>query len=216
MKVGSVTDFSSRLSRGEARRNAIMEAARDIFLERGFGAATVEEIVRRAGGSRATLYEHFSNKEGLFAAIIARVCDSIVEPLVAQNDTPRDFEDMLHVIGHRYLQALMNPVGLALYRLVVGESTRFPELGRKVYAAGPETAARELAAYFRREASRSDLSIADADLAARHFLELVKGDLHSRALLGVETEPPLEAIDACVRQAVRTFLYGIRSIWRAH
>ncbi len=216
MKSASVTDISARPSRGEARRAAIMDAARDVFLERGFGAATVEEIVRRAGGSRATLYEQFGNKEGLFAAIISGVCDSIVEPLVAQTDMPRDVETMLHAIGHRYLQALMNPVGLALYRLVVGEGTRFPELGRKVYAAGPETAARELAGYFRREATRNDLSIADPDLAARHFLELVKGDLHARALLGVEAEPSPEAIDACVRQGVRTFLYGIRSIWRAN
>jgi TetR/AcrR family transcriptional regulator, mexJK operon transcriptional repressor len=110
----------------------------------------------------------------------------------------------------------MSPHGLGLYRLVVGESGRFPELGRQVYAAGPKPAVRELAAFFRREATRSDLSIADPELAAAHFLELVKGDLHTRALFNVDAAPPSEQeMDACVRDAVHTFLYGIRSIWRA-
>jgi AcrR family transcriptional regulator len=174
----------------------------------------VDEIVRRAGGSRATLYEQFGSKEGLFAAIIAKVCATVVEPIAHQTDGLGDLEATLNVIGRRFLQALMNPVGIALYRLVVSEGGRFPELGRLVFQAGPETAARELAAYFRREAVRNDLSIGDPDLAARHFLELVKGDLHSRVLLGVESAPPQAEMDQCVRQAVRTFLYGVRSIWR--
>ena len=210
------------LSRGEARRTAILAAAREVFLEHGYGAATLDEIIRRAGGSRATIYEQFGSKEGLFGAIIAQVCAGIVAPLIepAQpgGDFPQrsgDFESTLYAIGRRYLDALMNPQGVALYRLVVGESGRFPELGRQVYAAGPAAAARELAAYLRREATRSDLSLADPDLAARHFLELVKGDLHARALFNVGAPPSDAEIAACVREGVRTFLHGIRSIWRA-
>jgi AcrR family transcriptional regulator len=214
MQTAQVTQLSAKPSRGEARRAALMNAAREVFLERGFGAATVEEIIRRAGGSRATLYEQFGSKEALFAAIIAKVCKTVVEPIVTQSDGG-DLETTLNVIGRRFLQALMNPIGLGLYRLVVAEGGRFPELGKQVFEAGPETAARELAAYFRREAVRNDLSIADPDLAARHFLELVKGDLHSRALLGVDSAPSQAEIDKCVRHAVRTFLYGVRSIWRA-
>jgi hypothetical protein len=87
-------------------------------------------------------------------------------------------------------------------------------LGRQVYAAGPQAAARELAAYLRRESTRNNLSLADPDLAARHFLELVKGDLHARALFNVDTAPSEAEIATCVREGVRTFLHGIRSIWR--
>ena len=203
-----------RASRGEARRAAILAAARDVFLEHGYGAATLDEIIRRAGGSRATIYEHFGSKEGLFGAIIAQVCAGIVAPLMAPPGHGADFEETLYAIGRRYLHALLEPPGLALYRLVVGESGRFPELGRQVYAAGPAAAAQELAAYLRREATRSDLSLADPDLAARHFLELVKGDLHARALFNAGVPSDAE-ISACVREGVRTFLHGIRSIWRS-
>lgn len=200
-------------SRGETRRAAILAAARDVFLEYGYGAATLDEIIRRAGGSRATLYGHFGGKDGLFAAIIARLCEEIVAPL----DRPApeaDFESTLGTIGRHYLETLLSPEGLALYRLVASESARFPELGQRVYAAGPQAAARGLAAYLRREATRNDLSLADPDLAARHFLELVKGDLHARALFNAGT-PSKAEINACVREGVRTFLHGIKSIWRA-
>jgi AcrR family transcriptional regulator len=203
-----------RSTRGEARRAGILGAARDVFLERGFEGATLDEIVRRAGGSRTTIYEQFGSKEGLFAAIIAKVCEEVVAPLQIAEDGA-DLEETLYRTGRRFLDVIMNPYGLGLYRLVVGASGRFPELGKRVYAAGPKAAVRELAAYFRREATRSDLSISDPDLAAAHFLELVKGDLHTRALFSVDAAPPGEAeIDACVRDAVHTFLYGIRSIWR--
>lgn len=201
------------LSRGEARRAAILAAAREVFLERGFEAATLDEIIRRAGGSRATVYAQFGGKEGLFGAIIAKVCADIVAPLIHVRQE-ENFEATLYAIGRRYLEALLNPTGLALYRLAAGESGRFPELGRQVYAAGPATAARELAAYLRRESTRSDLSLADPDLAARHFLELVKGDLHTRALFNVDAAPSESEIATCVREGVRTFLQGIRSIWR--
>lgn len=95
----------------------------------------------------------------------------------------------------------------------VGKSARLPELGRRAYAAGPQGAARELAAYLRREATRSDLSLADPDMAARHFLELVKGDLHARALFNAG-QPSKAEINTCVCEGVRTFPHGSRSIWR--
>jgi AcrR family transcriptional regulator len=204
-----------RSGRGEARRAGILGAARDVFLEHGFEGATLDEIVRRAGGSRTTIYEQFGGKEGLFAAIIAKVCEDVVEPLGVPEQSS-DLEQTLYAMGRRFLAAMMSPYGLGLYRLVVGESGRFPELGRRVYAAGPKAAERELAAFFRREATRSDLSVPNPELAAAHFLELVKGDLHTRALFNVDAAAPSEQeIDACVRAAVHTFLYGIRSIWRA-
>src|SRR3954462_7366120 len=107
--------------RGEARRAAILAAAREVFLEHGYGATTLDDIIRRSGGSRATIYQQFGSKEGLFGAIIAQVCADIVAPL-AEIEDGGDLETTLRAIGRRYLDALLDPQGLALYRLVVGES----------------------------------------------------------------------------------------------
>lgn len=198
-----------RISRGHARRKAIMAAAAEVFLEQGFGAATLDEVVRRAGGSRATLYEHFGGKEGLFAAIITEECAAMVAPLepIAADGAPAD---VLYAVGRRFLDILTSARGLGLYRLVSAESVRFPALGAQVFAAGPKTAAEHLASYLRRQIDIGVLALPDADLGARHFLEMIKGDLHTRALFNVAPPPSADEIDSCVRGAVATFLTGAR------
>ena len=184
-------------------------AARDVFLERGFGGATLDEVIARAGGSRATLYAQFGDKEGLFAAIIDDVCAGILTalPATATQDEP---ETVLRALGLAYMNLLMAPANLALYRMMIGETARFPNLGERVYASGPLAAAERLADYFRSEVARGRLALADADLAARHFLEMVKGDLHTRALFGVGRRASAATIDACVTAAVQTFCVGAR------
>ncbi|MCD6074086.1 MAG: transcriptional regulator, TetR family [Rhodospirillales bacterium] len=158
----------------------MLAAAKQVFLERGFEGATLDEVIARAGGSRATLYAQFGDKDGLFAAIIEELCAEIVGAL-----------------PH-----------LALYRMVIGESMRFPKLGARVYAAGPLATVQRLAGYFKGEAARGRLALSDPDLAARHFLEMVKGDLHTRALFGVGRRASAAEIDVCVRAAARTFCAG--------
>lgn len=197
-------------SRGEMRRAAIVAAATDVFLEHGFGAATLDDVVRRAGGSRATLYENFGSKEGLFAAIIARQCDLIVAPLKALSEDDGAPEDVLAAVGRRFMDILMSPRGLGLYRMVSAEAARFPALGAQVFACGPKAAADRLAVYLRAQVEAGTLSVPDADLAARHFLEMVKGDLHTRALFNVAPAPKSAEIDACVKSAVAIFLTGAR------
>jgi AcrR family transcriptional regulator len=200
----------SKPSRGEARRAALVAAATDVFLERGFGAATLDEVVRRAGGSRATLYENFGSKEGLFAAIIAAQCALVVEPLRTLAQEKGALEDVLFAVGRRFLDILMNPRGLGLYRMVSAEAGRFPALGQQVFESGPKAAADQLAGYLRDQIKAGTLALDDADLAARHFLEMVKGDLHTRTLFAAGPAPTSAEIDMCVRGAVRIFLAGAR------
>lgn len=197
-------------SRGEVRRAALVAAATEVFLEYGFGAATLDEVVRRAGGSRATLYENFGSKEGLFAAIIAQQCELIVAPLKAFPEEGGAPEEVLAGVGRRVMDVLMSPRGISLYRMVSAEAARFPALGAQVFANGPQAAADGLARYLRAQMKVGVLAVSDADLAARHFLEMVKGDLHTRALFNVVPSPTAAEIETCVNGAVTTFLAGAR------
>jgi AcrR family transcriptional regulator len=185
----------------------MLAAAKQVFLERGFEGATLDEVIARAGGSRATLYAQFGDKDGLFAAIIEELCVEIVGalPPALTDDEP---ETVLCTLGRAYMRILMAPANLALYRMVIGESARFPKLGARVYAAGPLATVQRLAGYFKGEAARGRLALSDPDLAARHFLEMVKGDLHTRALFGVGRRASAAEIDVCVRAAARTFCAG--------
>ncbi|CAA9365989.1 MAG: Transcriptional regulator, AcrR family [uncultured Microvirga sp.] len=196
--------------RGARRRAAILAAATEVFLEQGFEGARLEEVIRRSGGSLATLYAQFGGKEGLFAAIIAGICQKMVDSLPGLDDRiTRTPDEALFAFARTYLEQLLAPASLALYRVVIGEGARFPELGRAVFEAGPATAAERLAGYLRWEAERGVLVVPDPDLAARLFLEMVKGDLHVRALLASGPAPSGPEIEACVRAATRIFLDGI-------
>jgi AcrR family transcriptional regulator len=184
----------------------MLEAARAVFVERGYANATLDEVIERAGGSRATLYEQFGDKEGLFAAIVAQICAEITAPLA---NPPRDQEPevLLLAFGRAFMRRLMEPSGLALYRVVIGEGERFPELAEAVYRSGPSVAAERLATHLRRWNAEKRTRVSNPEMAARQFLEMIKGDLHFRALLRLD--PPSQAqIDSCVRSAVRLFLAG--------
>jgi AcrR family transcriptional regulator len=71
--------------RGDARRRAILDAARDLFVEHGFDGVSMNEVVNRSGGSLATVYQQFGSKEGLFAAILQELSADIVAPFLDES-----------------------------------------------------------------------------------------------------------------------------------
>ncbi|HYC04221.1 MAG TPA: TetR/AcrR family transcriptional regulator [Azospirillaceae bacterium] len=189
---------------GPARRAEILMIAREEFLERGYAGTSLGSIIARAGGSRRTIYEQFGSKAGLFQAIIADVRDRMAKPF-APGDDP---EAALLALGRSYMGQLMAADNLCLYRTVMGEVARFPEMGAGLFRTGPEGLADQLAAALAGWTGRGLLRLDDPALAARQFLEMVKGDLHLRALLDPSRMPEEAEIDACVRGAVRLFLEG--------
>ena len=186
-----------------SRRSAILRAARICFLDRGFVRTTLSDIIALSGGSRATIYEEFGNKEGLFVALVAEVLEQMKLPEIA--DGPP--EEVLREVGLNYLGQLMDAESLALYRVALGESAHVRQLGPAIFEAGPRAAAAALAERFRKWASRSKLTIADSEGAATMFLAMVEGDLHRGAVMWNET-PSAERIAANVDAAVALFLRG--------
>ena len=187
-----------------ARRAEILAAARAEFLARGYGGATLAAIVGRAGGSRRAVYEGFGGKAGLFAAIVEDVRGRMEGPLDAGGPP----ETALRAFARAYAAQLMLPENLALYRLVAGETARFPELGAAVYRSGPAAAADRLARALAEWTAAGLLSVADPPGAARILLAAVLGDLHTRALFDPAWTPAPGEVDACADAAVTLFLVG--------
>jgi AcrR family transcriptional regulator len=182
-----------KVTKAQARRTAMLRAATEAFLNGGFETTTLDDVIGRSGGSRATLYREFGDKEGLFAAIVAELCARVAEPLEISDGSARA---SLLALARAYMTVLMAPENIGLYRLVVAEGRRFPKLAEKVFAAGPEALTRRLA------------RVLGSERKARIFCEMVKGDLHTRALFGVDV-PSSREIDATVREAVRIFCDGL-------
>jgi len=192
-------------SRREARRAAILRAARQAFLDRGFLRTTLDDIVGRSGGSRATIYEEFGSKEGLFAAIVGDILEAMKAPQAADNPPAAALRSM----AAAYMAGLMDPDSLALFRVVVGECAHMRDLGRAVFRAGPEAGARALAEQLYRWTLTGELALDDPDAAARQFIGMVEGDLHRRAVMWHHIPTDAE-VAANIDLAVRLFLDGAR------
>ena len=131
-----------RSERSEAptagKAESILAAAKRTFLQRGFGAVSMDAIAREAGVSKATVYAHFAGKEELFGAVIGRECERFLASFSAGELDPGDVRASLTVLGRRFLELVLSPDGLALHRIILAEVTRFPMLGEVFWRAGPE------------------------------------------------------------------------------
>jgi AcrR family transcriptional regulator len=198
---------------GSGKREAILAAARTVFLEHGFAGASMDVITRRAGVSKATVYAHFPSKLELFEAIVRERCEATLAAAVAMapGAAAPPLRDALRDLGRRFLGMLTDRGPLALWRVVVAEAARNPELGKAVYAAGPNRGATELAERLAAERAAGRLAIADPRLAAEQFFSMLLGHFHLRRLLAVDSAPLAAAeIDRAVDQAVAIFLDGAR------
>ncbi len=192
------------------KRQLILDAATTLFVAHGYGAVSMDAIARSAGVSKATLYAHFGSKDQLFATIITEACHAQFDWDGALSEDGQDLRTALIALGQRILRFFLEEGTLAIYRVVVAESARFPELGRAFYESGPATGRRLLAAWLDEQARAGRLRVPDPPLAAEQLVALLRAGVYFRATLGVPPEPTQGEIDATVAAAVDTFLaaYG--------
>jgi TetR/AcrR family transcriptional regulator, mexJK operon transcriptional repressor len=187
---------------------SILAGAKRAFLAGGFGAVSMDTIAREAGVSKATVYAHFAGKEELFGAVIERECERYFAQFSEGELDPRDVRASLTVLGRRFLDLLLSPDGIALYRIILGEVTRFPGLGEVFWSAGPERQRLQIEAYLKSAIATGTLALGDTRLAAEQFVSLVRSDIHIRHLLRLEAKADRHGISAAVEAAVATFMRG--------
>jgi AcrR family transcriptional regulator len=196
-----------------AKAQDVLEAAHEIFMAKGYEAASMDAVAKAAGVSKATVYAHFKSKDELFAAIVARMCGRLTREIKAVIEAGLPLRESLLGIGRRFLEVLTDPKRVRMFRMVMGEVDRFPELGRVFYRSGPLVMQESLAGYLEQAAASGDLTIADAGQAARQFLSLVKADMQLRCLFDIGLVAPAGERDRQVTAAVDLFLkaYGARA-----
>jgi TetR/AcrR family transcriptional regulator, mexJK operon transcriptional repressor len=195
-----------------AKAERILDAAGEVFVEQGYAAASMDEISRVAGVSKATVYAHFASKEQLFATVVTTECQRHSRTLLAADIDQRDVRSTLMSVGREFLELLTMPRALAFYRMVAIESMRLgsQDLGRIFYESSATIAQNLLTDFIRRATERGQLDVADPRRAAIQFYSLVKGDLFMTCLFGVVKAPSDEQIQRTVGSAVDMFLraYG--------
>lgn len=193
-----------RRLRMAATRAAILRAARPIMLRDGLGGTTLDRVAAEGGIAKMTLYRHFPNKEALFEGLVAATCESMREGL--ENTPPADTDEPIAMRLadelRAFASALIEPDGLALYRLIVADGWRFPELARVFDRSGMRVIRQRIAELL----ETGGVSANHSRQIAAEVVALALGDAYQRALLGISEEGDGEAF---VRQIDAAVSYGL-------
>ena len=195
-------------------RVVILAAASEHFVAHGYVGANVDLIAEEAGVSKRTVYNVFGGKEQLFRAVLGEAID-IAERFSRQMSDELavgvDLAADLRAIGVRLSRAVLGGRIVALRRLLIAESRRFPEIAREYYERAPGLVMTTLATRLAALAEKGRLHVADPMMAAEHFAFLVMGAPLDRALLGLGTDRLPDELDAVALAGVAAFLraYGI-------
>ena len=184
------------------RLAAILGAAEQVFLEKGYERGSLDDVARLANASKATIYAHFGNKLGLLRAILEARVSQITEPLKAAETAHAPVRSVLADFGRNFLRTLLSPVPLKFYRLMVSEGVNFPDLAQAWFAGGPSTNIAKLAAFLKHRAALGEMDISAPETTAEFFLMALRGKLHLQAAAGLLHPPFDSAINAKVDAAV--------------
>jgi TetR/AcrR family transcriptional repressor of mexJK operon len=198
--------------RSAAKRTAILDSAQSCFCEHGYSATSMDSVAAKAGVSKATIYSHFPSKDDLLGAIICRRCDDHSHSLGALVlDPGADTGEILTLVANTLMGLLMAPEVIAMYRMVVAESHRYPDLARVYYEQGPARGKQRVADVFARLDEMGKLRVADPWQATDLFVNMLRGEVFHRALLGLPDSTRL-TLERTIAEAVRLMLaaYGPR------
>jgi len=205
--MGSMEPLATCVAGGKAER--IIAAARDLFLEQGYDAISMDEVAKRAGVAKQTVYSHNVCKDTLFLAVVEG------ERRRLHFDLPADsgalpIRDALRRIGLHLLEVMLNPSLLSLFRIAFAAAHRFPKLGHSIYESGAKKTQADLAGLIEHAAAAGSLVVQDSTVAAQQLVALIKGELHFHCMIDPEFRPSNDQVRQQVDAAIDCFMarYG--------
>ena len=195
----------------EAKRQAIVDVAAAVFREVGFERASMSEICRRVGGSKATIYNYFPSKERLFFEVMHQANDAEFLAVHQQLDhASEDIADALRSFGVGFLKMVYSPDIMAARRLVVSNFGDV-ELGRSCYELGPKRSKQEMSEFLRSAIDKGTLRPCDPQVASLHLRGLLDAELQDSFSFRIESDMSQQSIEGIVERAVAVFMaaYGV-------
>lgn len=200
---------------GEIRKgrkyDQVLDGARRVFVRDGFDGASVDDIAREAGVSKATLYSYFPDKRLLFTEICSTECRRQTEEAEAAMDYDVPIEALLTFAAERIAGFLMSDFGRNMFRLIVAEGNRFPDIAQQFYRNGPGLIHDRLVHHMKHLTAMGKLRIEDFDLAADQFAQLCKAHIHEKLIFGLADTIRREDVQKSIKGAVEMFLTRYRA-----
>ena len=187
-----------------AKTEAILDAAVEVIGERGL-SAPMEEIARRAGVSKQTVYNHYGSKAELVRALMARRVAQITAPLREPSavDHPRE---ALAAYARSMLETVITTKSYSIMRVIIQGAGEMPDVAHEVFKAGPRHARRQLAAFLEMETRLGRLKVENFDQAAEFFSGMVMGHSQLRSLLRLPSDKSQAEFDNLAREAAERFM----------
>ena len=197
-------------TQAERLRDHILDVATEFFLTHGYGPTSIEAVAKRAGISKRTFYHRFDDKAALFSAVVHRIIDRLHPhpdvPLVSGGSLHENLQRLAQLM----LRGALTSQAVALHRLIVAESARFPELAAIVAEQGGRQEAITLVAgLLEREVLAHQLQVTKPAFAAEQFLQMIIS-LPQRRAMGLGKPMTSREIDAWASDTVDLFLNGCR------
>lgn len=194
------------------KEDQLLDAAEEIFLSHGYAGASVDDIVLKAGISKATLYKYFHDKEALFRAVIDRRCVQQRQRLKALT-LDASTEDALIDGCKLAVTFLVSPLAQAVYRTCVAEAERFPHVGHAFYLSAIVPLVEQLTALFERAEEAGDLVVPDKTFAAHQFWQLARSVYFYEQMFQVRDNVSQNERNRVVKESLQMFVarYGTES-----
>lgn len=194
-----------------AKRKAILEAAKTLFLSNGYDGSSMDAIAAEAGVSKLTVYSHFTDKEKLFAEAVKSKCEEQLPELLFELDDRVPIAQTLLNIGRGFNLLINSRESVELHRVMVSLAAQDSTLSRMFYEAGPQRVLHGMEELLRSADQSGKLRVPDPLSAADQFFCLIKGGANFRLLIGCGEALQGAEAEAHVRDAVDVFLRAFRA-----
>jgi TetR/AcrR family transcriptional repressor of mexJK operon len=167
-----------------AKRAAILDAAKRMFVLQGFDGVSMDQIAAEAGVSKLTVYSHFGDKDSLFAEAVRAHCEQGMPTRLFEPDPDVPLRERLTDIGEAFFAMIMTPEAIAGHRILCSPQIATSHMPAMFWEAGPQRVQDAFTALLERRIAAGELEIDDPGRAASHFFTLLKGEPHAQAVFG--------------------------------
>ena len=204
----SAADVPSADPRTEKLTDRLLKAATQVFMEKGYDAASMGEIAARAHASKETFYRHFPTKDELFRAVVICRAERVAQGLGTALLAHEPPEKALAAFGELVISQMVSSDSVTFHRVLGMARERFPDLLQLYRATGPYRVRDAVALYLKQQTKEGRLRYMNAEVAARQFFDLVASEMIISANISGKTNPSKAAIRKRVKEGLDCFLNG--------
>lgn len=192
------------------KRDAILDAAKQLFATHGFDGTSMDTIAKVAEVSKLTVYSHFGDKDALFKAAVESKCEQQMPAAIFHVPDGAPIRDALLAIAHGFHGLIHSPESLSLHRMMIANAGQDAHLAELFFDAGPRKTLSDFERFLNQAIAAKQLDIPDPPRAAQHFFCLLKGIGHLKQLCGCSKPVPRKETAAHIDSVVEMFLraYG--------